>query len=163
MWKEKKKKKKTLLNIENIIRSIRNLFKLKNQNEAINDKIAIIYFYYIFWNNNYIEYECSGDRNKNLSVKKYLDEIKLVLRDIILNLQKSDILKIQLTTAVTWLQQDSNPQPLSLYTNTQPFSQTRINFISSKNVDEERVMHSKSKNINFLSYDNGNKVVNELF
>ena len=28
-----------------------------------------------FWNNNYIEYESSGDRN-NLSVKEYLDKIK---------------------------------------------------------------------------------------
>ena len=29
-----------------------------------------------FWNNNYIEYESSGDRSKNLSVKEYLDKIK---------------------------------------------------------------------------------------
>ena len=42
-----------------------------------------------FWNNNYIEYESSGDRN-NLSVKEYLDKVKPYLRDIIINLQKSD-------------------------------------------------------------------------
>ena len=42
-----------------------------------------------FWNNNYIEYESSGDRN-NLSVKEYLDKIKHYLRDIIIRLQKSD-------------------------------------------------------------------------
>ena len=55
-----------------------------------------------------------------------------------INLQKYDIWKIQLTIA--------------------------INFISSKDVDEERVMHSKSNNIEFfLSYNNANEVVNELF
>ena len=88
-------------------------------------------------NNNYIEYESSGDGNIKLSVKEYLDKIKPYLRDIIINLQKSDTWKIQLTIA--------------------------INFISSKDVDEERVMYSKSDNIEFMLYDNGNEVVNKLF
>ena len=26
-----------------------------------------------FWNNNYIEYESNGDRNKNLSLKEHLN------------------------------------------------------------------------------------------
>ena len=38
-----------------------------------------------------------------------------------------------------------------------------INFISSKDVDEECVMHSKSDNIEFMPYDNANKVLGELF
>ena len=59
------------------------------------------------------------------------------MRDIILNLQKSDTLKIQLTNAII--------------------------SISSKNVDEERVMHSKSNNTEFVSYDNVNEVVDERF
>ena len=91
---------------ENIIKSIRNLFKLKKENEAIKDRIIRDirtlfeqeeendYYKPIrvgnFWNKNYIEYENSGDRNKNLSVKEYLDKIKPYLRDIIINLQKSD-------------------------------------------------------------------------
>ena len=29
-----------------------------------------------FWKNNSIEYESNGDRNKNLSVKEYLNKIK---------------------------------------------------------------------------------------
>ena len=89
-----------------------------------------------FWNNNYIEYESSGDRNKN-PVKEYLDKIKPYLRDIIINLQNSDTWKIQL--------------------------KIEINVISSKDDDEERVMHSKNDNIEFMSYDNANEVVNELF
>ena len=59
------------------------------------------------------------------------------MRDVILNLQKSDTLKIQLTNAII--------------------------SISSKNVDEERVMHSKSNNTEFVSYDNVNEVVDERF
>ena len=59
------------------------------------------------------------------------------MRYIIINLQKSDIWKIQLTIA--------------------------INFISSKDVDEERLVHSKRDNIEFMSYDNANEVVNKLF
>ena len=39
----------------------------------------------------------------------------------------------------------------------------KINFISSKDVDEERLMRSKSRNIEFMLYDNANEVVNELF
>ena len=56
------------------------------------------------------------------------------LRDIIINLQKSDASIIHLAI--------------------------EISFISSKDVDEKRLMHSKSDNI---EYDNANKVVNELF
>ena len=69
------------------------------------------------------------------TLAKYLSEIKPQLRDIILNLQKSDTLKIQLTNAI----------------------------ISSKDIDEERVMHSKSNNTEFISYDNVNEVVDERF
>ena len=47
-----------------------------------------------FWNNSYIEYKCSGDRSKNLSLKDYLNKMKPYLRDIIINLQKFDSWKI---------------------------------------------------------------------
>ena len=60
------------------------------------------------------------------------------MKYIIINLQKSDTWKIQSTVA--------------------------INFISSKDLEEkERVMHSKSDNIEFMSYDNANEVVDKLF
>ena len=68
---------------ENIIKSIRNIFKLKKGNEAIKEKIIRDirtlfkqeddYHKPVrvgnFWNSNYIEYGNNGDRNKNLSVK----------------------------------------------------------------------------------------------
>ena len=69
---------------KNIMKSIRNLFKLKKENEANKNKIVrdlrTLFkqeddFYKPirvgnFWNNNYIEYQTSDDRNKNLSVKE---------------------------------------------------------------------------------------------
>ena len=75
---------------ENIIKSIRNLLELKKENEAIKD-IIIKDIRNLFkqednfykpirvansWNNNWIKYESSGNRNKNLSVKGYLSEFK---------------------------------------------------------------------------------------
>ena len=38
-----------------------------------------------------------------------------------------------------------------------------INFISSKDAKEERVMHSSSNNIKFTSYNDTNEVVDKLF
>ena len=78
-----------------------------------------------FWNNNYIGYESNGDRNKNLSVKKYLNEIKPYLKDIITDFRKSGSWKIQLTIA--------------------------IDFISSENTNKEQVMHSKSDDIDVMT------------
>ena len=42
------------------------------------------------WNNNYIEYESNGDKNRNLSSEEYLHNIKPYLRNIIINLQNYD-------------------------------------------------------------------------
>ena len=38
-----------------------------------------------------------------------------------------------------------------------------INFISSKDAEEEHVMHSKSNNTKFTSYKDANEDVDELF
>ena len=89
-----------------------------------------------YWSNNYNKCERNGGRNKTLSIEKYLNKIWPYLKDIINNLQKSDILKIHLTIA--------------------------NNFISIDN-DEERVMHSKSTNIEIMMNDEACKVKKELF
>ena len=70
-------------------------------------------------------------------MKEYLDKSKPYFRDIVINLQKSSTWKIQLIVA--------------------------INFISLKDIEEERVIPSKSKSIEFMPYYNGNEVVDELF
>ena len=68
---------------------------------------------------------------------EYLNKIKPYLKDIIIDLQGSDGWKIQLTIT--------------------------INFISSKDTEEERVMYSTSDNIKFTSYNDVNEVINEIF
>ena len=84
-------------------------------------------------NNNHIKYKSNGDKNSNLSLDKYLNKIKPYLTDIIINLQSSDTWKIQLTIA--------------------------INFTSSKDTEEECIMHSTSDNIKFTPYNDANEVV----
>ena len=69
---------------ENITKSIRNLFKLKKENEVIKNRIIrdirTLFkqeedHYLKPRNKYYIEYESNGDINKNQSVKEYLNKI----------------------------------------------------------------------------------------
>ena len=90
-----------------------------------------------FWNNNYIKYKNNGDKNRNLSLDEYLNKIGTYLRNIIVNLQNSDTWKVQLTIA--------------------------ISFISSKDTEEEHVMHLNKDDIKFTSYNDANELVNKLF
>ena len=83
---------------ENIIKNTRNLFKLKIENKKIKDRIIRDIWALSkqendyckpkrvsnFWNNSYFKYESSGNKNKNLSLKGYLDKIKAYFRDIII-------------------------------------------------------------------------------
>ena len=52
------------------------------------------------WNNNYIEYESNGDKNRNLSLDEYRNKIKTYLRNMIINLQNSAAQNIQLTIEI---------------------------------------------------------------
>ena len=90
-----------------------------------------------FWSHNYVQYESNNNRNKTLSVEEHLNKIRPSLKYITNNLKKSDTWKIQLTI--------SN------------------NIISSKDRDEERVMHSKSDNIKIMINDETDEVIKELF
>ena len=70
-------------------------------------------------------------------MKEYLDKSKPYFRDIVINLQKSSTWEIQSIVA--------------------------INFTSLKDIEEERVIPSKSKSIEFMPYYNRNEVIDELF
>ena len=135
------------------IKDIRNLFRQEKETKTIKDRILRDiknlfeheeeeenYYKPVrvsnFWSNNYIEYKSNGDKNKTLSVEEYLNKIRPYLKDIN-NLKKSDTWKIQLTIA--------------------------NNFISSLDNDEERVMHSKSDNIEIMINDEADEVIKELF
>ena len=56
-----------------------------------------------FWNNNYIEYRASGNRNKNLLLDGNRYKIRPYLRDIRIDLQESDTWKIQLTIGIKFI------------------------------------------------------------
>ena len=87
--------------------------------------------------NYYIEYESKGNINKTNAVEKYLNEIRSYLKDIMNKIKKLNKWKIQLTIA--------------------------INFIFSKDNDEEHVRHSKGDNIQIMINDKANEVIKELF
>ena len=74
---------------------------------------------------------------EHYQLKKYLCKIRPFLKDIINDLKTPDIWKIQLTIA--------------------------INFISSKNNDEEHVIHSKNDNIKIMINDKTYEVIEKLF
>ena len=133
---------------ENIIKDIRNLFRVETETKAIKDRLLgdinnlfehkdeENHYKPVrvsnFCSNSYIEYESNGDRNKTLSLEEYLNRIRPYLKDIINNLKKSGTWKIQLTIA--------------------------NNFISFADNDEERVMHSKSNDIELMLNDEADEV-----
>ena len=83
------------------------------------------------------ELKSNSDRNKTLSVEKYLNKIRPYLKNIINNLEISATWKIQLTIA--------------------------NNFILSIADDEERLMHSKNDNIEIMMNDEAYEVIKKLF
>ena len=84
----------------------------------------------------FIEYE-SNSGGKTLSVEECLNKIRPYLKDIKNNTEKTDIWKFRLTK-----------------TN---------NFISFIDNDEERVMHSKSDNMEITINDDADEVIKKLF
>ena len=89
-----------------------------------------------FWTNNYIEYESNGDRNKTQLVEEYLNKTSPYSKGIINNYKNFETRKIQLAIA--------------------------SNFISSIDNDEERIMHSKSDNIEIMISDKADEVIKQL-
>ena len=121
--------------------------KLTEEYEAIKDRIIrdikslleqLDYYEPVrigsFHSNDYIEYESKSDRNKILSIKEQLEEIKLHLSKII----KNNLKKLRYT---------------------ENSIKGAINFISSKDIDEERVMHLKSDSIKIMIYDKTDQVI----
>ena len=118
---------------DRILRGIKNLFGHEEEEENYYQPVRVNNF----WSNNYIEYKSNTDRNKALSIKEYLNKTKTYLKDIIYNLKNSDTWQIQLTAA--------------------------NNFIFSIDNDEERVMHSKSDNMEIMINEEPDEVIKELF
>ena len=106
------------------------------------------------FNNNYIQYESKGDKGKYLSIKKYLDMIKPHLSDIINNHKTHGESRIHAgNTIIKHKTQSERKIQLTI----------AINFISSKDSDETRTMHTKSNNVEIMMGSETDETIEELF
>ena len=129
IYKEEKKKDNYIK--DEVLRDARNLFE--SNKEDYNKPIRINNAF----NSNYIEYESNGDKDKMLSVKEYLNEIRQYLKDMIKDHKTQGEWKIQSTIA--------------------------ISFMSSKDSNESRTVPSKSNNIKILIGSETDKIIEKLF
>ena len=114
------------------IRDVGNLF---NQSTNEEDYYKPIKTNIVFDNeNNYMEYESKGDKNKNLSVKKYLRMIRAFLSDMMNDHKTQEIWKVHSNNNV--IDQGEWKTQLSI-----------IIKESSKDSDEIRTMHTEGDNI----------------
>ena len=88
------------------------------------------------FSNNYVEYESNADKDKMLLTEKYLDKMRPYLRDIINDHETQEEWKIQF--------------------------KIKINFISSKDSNKTRTMHSKSDNIEIIQGSETDEIIEEL-
>ena len=93
------------------------------------------------FNNNYIQYESIGDKDKNLSIKEYIDIIRPYLSDKINNHKTKGEWKIHLGNIITDYKTQREWKIHLTMT---------ISFILSKDSDETRTMHTKSDNIEIM-------------
>ena len=103
---------------------------------------------------NYIQYESKGDKGKNLSIKKYLNIIKPYLIDII-NEHKTHGLVRYHSGNESWPEETSSEWKIQLT--------MAINFISSKDSDETRTMHTKSNNVEIMIGSETDEIIEDLF
>ena len=89
------------------------------------------------FSSNYIEYKSNGDKDKILSIKNYLDEIKPCLSNIINDHKTQGEWKIKLTMT--------------------------INFSSSKYFKEIRTMYSPRDNIEVIIGIETDRIIKDLF
>ena len=89
----------------------------------------------------YIQYKSKGDKGKSLSIKEYLNMIKSYLRNI-MNDHKTRGLVRYHSGNKTWPEETSNEWKVQLT--------MAVIFISSKDSDETRTMHTKSNNVEIM-------------
>ena len=80
---EKKKEINERLIKHRTMKDIRRLFEQQEQDYYKPKRVNN------FSNNNHIEYESNGDKNRNLSLDEYLNKIEPYLRNIIIDLPNS--------------------------------------------------------------------------
>ena len=106
------------------------------------------------FNNNYIQYESKGNKGKNISIKKYLNMIRPYLSDVI-NDHKTHGLVRYHSGNKTWVEETPREWKIQLT--------MAINFISSRDSDETRTMHTKSNDVKIMMCSETNEIIEELF
>ena len=119
------------------IRDVGNLFNQstdKDYYKPIKTKSA--------FNGNYIEYESNGDRDKNLSAKKYLNMIRPYLSDIINDQKTTKKLRVYWSNKVIDYKIQFGEWNIQLI--------MLINLISPNDSNETRNIHTKSNNVEIM-------------
>ena len=105
------------------------------------------------FNSNYIEYESKVARFKILSIIEYLNVITSYLGDIIDNDKTQGEWKVHsCNTVIDYKTQGELKSQLTM----------SIDFISSKDSFETRIIHIKSKNIEMIMGNETNEIIKEL-
>ena len=106
------------------------------------------------FNNSYIQYESKGNIDKVLTLSGYLDMMKPYLSDIINNYKIQGEWRIHSGDKIIEHKTQSEWKIQLI---------TAINFISSKDSDETRTMHSKSDYVETMIGSETNEINEELF
>ena len=106
------------------------------------------------FNNNYIQYESKGDKGKNLSIKKDFGMIRLYLSDIVNDHKTSGLVKYH-SGNKTWVEETLSEWKIQLT--------MAINFISSKDSNQTRTMHTKSNNVEIMMGSETDEIIEEHF
>ena len=105
------------------------------------------------FNNNYIQYESVGDKDKNLSTEEYIDVIRPYLSDITNNHETQSEWKIHSENIIT---EHKTQGEWKIYLT------IAINFISFEDSDETRAMHTKSYNTEIMMVVKQIKLLNNF-
>ena len=106
------------------------------------------------FNNNYIQYESKGNKDKILTTSEYLDMIRPYLSDIITDHKTQGEWKIHLgNTKTEHKTQGEWKIHLTM----------AINFISSKDSDETRTMHAKRDNVEIVMGNETDESIEGIF
>ena len=131
------------------IRNVRDLFDLSIEEDYYEPIIVKTAF-----DGNYIQYESKGDKGKNLSLKRYLKMFKPYLSDLINNHKTHGLVRYH-SGDKSWQEKTSSEWKIQLT--------MAINFISSKDSDETRTMHTTSNDVKIMIGSETNEIIMELF
>ena len=131
------------------IRNVRDSFDLSIDEDYYKPIIAKSAF-----DGSYIQYHSKGDKGKNLLIKRYLNIIKPYLIDIT-NEHKTHGLVRYHSGNKSWLEETSGEWKIQLT--------MAVNFITSKDSDKTRTVHTKSNNLEIMIGSETNEIIEDLF